>query len=469
MGRPADYEWEVLGESQDPIPGDPYEVRNEATRLGKMAQSIREQVKLLTAIASDENRGKFKDQLDKKASDLKGDLGKVADRYEAVAGYLGNWATDLEYCQSESLKALVKAQQVAPQANAPEVHPAPGSPQPQLTPEQQRQQLAAQKAKEAAQSELADAKRQLDNAKQHRDDRGRYWMQKIEDTEHDDLKDSTWDGVKDFIHEHAALIKLLSDVCTWIVTALVIASMLIPGVNVAVWVLAIIMSAALLSHTALAASGDGSWTDVAMDVIGLATLGAGALAGKGLQSAGKVAEGLIQGSAEGAGGGAAALEEGEEAGARAAASAAGEAGGEAAQGGFRTAGSKLANYGNYLKQTARGGFDAEAGENCAKIQRAIELKPDSRWATNVTARSLSNVKTMGTANVIANTFDQFGHWSGNSDAINFVHHGVTTGNWTDGPILGSGALHPNIEDDFAPHPFKWMDDFKTMTTHEIGS
>jgi len=31
---------------------------------------------------------------------------------------------------------------------------------------------------------------------------------------------------------------------------------------------------------------------------------------------------------------------------------------------------------------------------------------------------------MGTANVVANTADQFGHWSGNSDAINFVHHGV---------------------------------------------
>jgi len=54
-------------------------------------------------------------------------------------------------------------------------------------------------------------------------------MQKIEDTEHDKLKDSRWDGFKDFVHEHAGLIKVLADICTWVVTILVIASLSSPA------------------------------------------------------------------------------------------------------------------------------------------------------------------------------------------------------------------------------------------------
>ena len=37
----------------------------------------------------------------------------MADRHEEVSGYLGSWAGDLEYAQSESLKALTSAQHAA--------------------------------------------------------------------------------------------------------------------------------------------------------------------------------------------------------------------------------------------------------------------------------------------------------------------------------------------------------------------
>ena len=73
MSRPPDYEWAVLGEGQDPIPGDPYEVRAEATRIGKMAQTIHDQINLLKDIAGDDNVGKFADKVkDKNFSEIAG-------------------------------------------------------------------------------------------------------------------------------------------------------------------------------------------------------------------------------------------------------------------------------------------------------------------------------------------------------------------------------------------------------------
>ncbi|SFF12705.1 hypothetical protein SAMN05216251_108280 [Actinacidiphila alni] len=150
----------------------------------------------------------------------------------------------------------------------PGPHPdAPGTPA-APTPEQRK----AAHARDAAQGELAAARRQLADIKQHRDDRASHWKQRIEDAEHDGLKDSRWDGFKDFVHQHAGLIKVLADICTWIVTGLVIASLFIPGLDIATGVLAAFMLGALAGHTALALSGDGSWMDVGLDIVAIATL-----------------------------------------------------------------------------------------------------------------------------------------------------------------------------------------------------
>ncbi|MFC4030138.1 hypothetical protein ACFO3J_01475 [Streptomyces polygonati] len=292
MSRPADSEWVVLDEPEDPIPGDPQEIRDESSRLEQMAGTIRDQIALLKDIAGDDNIGEFADKLRETATDLRDGLDKVATRYEHVSGYLGHWAEDLDQCQSDSLRALARAQAVAATANTPEARPAPGSPQPQLTVEQKQHQADAERARHAAQGELADAKAQLARVKDHRDERGRFWMQKIEDTEHDGLKDSRWDSFKDFIHEHAELIKLLADVCTWIVTALVIVSLFIPGLDIATALLGGLMLTALLGHTAVALTGDGSWIDVGLDVFAIATLGASSWA-----------KGLLEGSTGFAGGG----------------------------------------------------------------------------------------------------------------------------------------------------------------------
>ena len=63
MSRPPDHEWDVLDESRDPIPGDPHEVRAEAVRLGRMAETIHSQITLLKDIAGDDNIGKYAEKL----------------------------------------------------------------------------------------------------------------------------------------------------------------------------------------------------------------------------------------------------------------------------------------------------------------------------------------------------------------------------------------------------------------------
>ena len=448
MGRPPDEAWAVLDESADPVPGDPHEIRDEAGRLGRMAGTIREQITLLKAIAGDENVGKFADKLRESATDLQDGLDKVASRYEHVSGYLGHWADDLDACQSESLVALARAQAVAPTANAPEVKPAPGAPAPHLTPEQTREKAAADRARSAAQGELAHAKTQLARIKDHRDERGRHWMQKIEDSEHDGLKDSRWDSFKDFVHEHAEMIKLLADVCTWIVTALVIVSLFIPGLDIATGLLAGLMLTALMGHTALALSGDGSWIDVGLDVFALVTLGAGAWAkgllkgsttfaegvAKGLRGTDEVVEGADKLLAEGA---------------------------DIAEGVDQTASApvwqSLADYGRGLGTRFLAGGEQEVVERMDTLKSLAEEFPDTRLFPNALARGASVLNAVRFANGAANVVDQFGHWAGGSDLINWVGNGFK-----------GGVLHPDLEGDTSPH-WDTFGRLKEHTTAEVGS
>ena len=137
---------------------------------------------------------------------------------------------------------------------------------------QERQREAA--LDEAAR-DLAAARRQLDDAVEHARSKGRHYAGRINDAIEDDVKDSWWDNVKDRVDRHADAIKLVTKVLSYVVTALAIVALFIPGLNIAVLVLTGIL---LAGQTLLAASGNGSWVDVALTVFALATFGLGAVA-----------------------------------------------------------------------------------------------------------------------------------------------------------------------------------------------
>ncbi|MEU6853375.1 putative T7SS-secreted protein [Actinacidiphila alni] len=454
MSRPPDPEWDVLDESRDPIPGDPYEVRAEATRLSRMAGTIHDQITLLRDIAGDENVGRFAEKLRETATGLRGDLGKVADRYEAVAGYLGHWADDLDACQSESLKALAKAKAAAPAAHAPVPHP-PGHVDPgpgsasgpdAPTPEQRK----AAHARDAAQVELAAAKRQLADIKQHRDDRASHWKQRIEDAEHDGLKDSRWDGFKDFVHQHAGLIKVLADICTWIVTGLVIASLLIPGLDIATGVLAAFMLGALAGHTALALSGDGSWMDVGLDIVAIATLRISTVVKGVMDTSVELSEGvasMLRAGSE--------LEESATSAIKAATEGI-DVLSRGNAGAFGRVWSSVSDWGVAVGKKFLAGGEKAVVENTEKLTRLAEQFPNSRLIPNALSRATGLTNAVRWSNGVANVADEFGHWSGGSDLINWMGNGFK-----------GGPLHPEVEGDTAP---RW-DTFarlKELTTAEVG-
>ena len=88
------------------------------------------------------------------------------------------------------------------------------------------------------------------------------------------MKDSRWDKFKDAVGNIADVLDSIADVLSWIGAALTIVALFIPGLNLLV-IAAILLAGALLIHGLLAVTGNGSWTDVLMDAIGLATLGMG--------------------------------------------------------------------------------------------------------------------------------------------------------------------------------------------------
>lgn len=99
---------------------------------------------------------------------------------------------------------------------------------------------------------------------EHAHSKGRHYAGRINDAIEDDVKDGWWDNVKDWVDRHADSIKLVTKVLSYVVTALAIVALFIPGVNILVAVL-VLGGFLLAGQTLLAASGNGSWVDVGPD------------------------------------------------------------------------------------------------------------------------------------------------------------------------------------------------------------
>lgn len=309
MGRTTD--WHPVADA-DPAPGDTDAIRGEVVKLTRVADTILDQVAALRRVASAEKDGRLKGQylgtIGAKAGDLAEHLNKAEGRYRTASSELKQWLTALEQAQQDTLKQLHNAQTAQQQidtlnaaaAATPTSPPAHGAPssgadnsptQPPLTPDQQRSLADAHAIVDAARREVARIKADLDAEAALRERNIKAACQ------HDGLKDSRWDRMKATVNHFA---RAISDACNglgWLATGFAIAALFFPGAG---WLALAAMGATALSlggHSALAAAGSGSWFDVGVDVVGLASFGVGRVVGKGLDSAVEGLQSTLKGGA----------------------------------------------------------------------------------------------------------------------------------------------------------------------------
>jgi hypothetical protein len=269
MTRPAD--WAPLA-AADPVPGDPARLLAAARRHDDLAAELAQQAAVLQRLAAadgwDADAGRA---FASTAREIGTQLDTARRRYSAVGEALRAYAPRLDQAQREADAALREAQ-------------------------------AAQNTIDGAEA-LRRARTRMENAIRFKEGEARRAAAHIRAAVGDDgLKDSWWDKVKDWtsdrwdsfidwVHENAKVIKLITEIASWIATGIAVVAIalsFIPVVNVVAGPLLLVAAGftliSLIGNTMLALSGDGSWLDVGIDVIGLVTFGYGKVASKGIKA-----------------------------------------------------------------------------------------------------------------------------------------------------------------------------------------
>jgi hypothetical protein len=292
MKRAGD--WQLLDHDSDPLDADLYEVGRQADHYASTAELIVQQTARLRQIGAGDNQlvGKYAKTLEDKSADLAGQLEKTHKRYSAVGSQLKRYYPALDTALTESWGALQDALDADTAQRTAAALPKPtADPGKTLTGEQQRQVTKHDNAVSAANGEMAAAKKRLDRALSDLNGVAKDVAGKIHDSLHDGLSDSFWDKFKNFVVE---FVKVVVEVAGYIaiacaVVALVV-GMFIPGLDILEGLALAGLIATLVStagDTFLAATGNGSWFSVGLDIFALLTFGAGKFASAGLKAADK--------------------------------------------------------------------------------------------------------------------------------------------------------------------------------------
>ncbi|MCL3818769.1 hypothetical protein [Aeromicrobium wangtongii] len=273
-------EWHLLGHDSDPVPGDWEQIQDAARHLSGIADTIADQVRRLRQINEDDQilRGEYADGLKKSCGDLADDLDRVQGRFEKVGEELAGWWSPVMTARTQTWNALQDAEAAQQVLDAnPSPGPAtPGSPPPTEA-EKDAEEIRAGKV-DGASGDLAAAQRDFDEAMSTYDEKAKKVAEAIEDASDDDMKDGGWDKFKNWVDANADWLKKIADIISIIVTVVAVIALFCTPVG---WVIAIVGALALVGlaiRFALAASGNGSWTDFALDVVGILTLGTGRIA-----------------------------------------------------------------------------------------------------------------------------------------------------------------------------------------------
>jgi uncharacterized protein YukE len=300
--RPSD--WEPLA-GADPVPGDPGKVRELARHLRDVAHTIEQQSeKLRTMCSSDYWDADAAKKFDHTAQDRAKELSKVYDRYHAASKALDEYVPTLEEEQARSLTYRTEAQALEDDRRAAQARLDSDAAQPADAPERDGHSNDASTVSDfhshlkTLQDKLAESVRRVHDA-------ARTAAGHLDDTiHHDGLKDGWSDHLKQWVHEHADVIKWIAHWAGIIATVCGVLALCVGWIPIIGQALAAVLTAvavtmtlvSLVCHLALLWSGDGGVLDVVLDVVGLATLGIGrAVTGSlragiaGLKATGKMA------------------------------------------------------------------------------------------------------------------------------------------------------------------------------------
>ncbi len=273
--RPVD--WTPLTDT-DPVPGDPAGIRDEASHMKHVAQWLRDQAADLRVIGHGEGlKGKYADKLRGGAMDLEKHLREVAERYEHVHGHLTSWAGELEDFQGESVHLLHNAQSAEDQAKAAQ-HAASGS------------ASAHHPAHDATvpppahhDDPVQPYRVSLHRLTDHRDHRAAHYAKQIDAACDDIIKDSWWERFSDDVGDVLGN-RWLNDIFNALGIIVSVIGIIALFCTPAGWIViacTVIGIAMAVKDVLAAATGNGSWFDVGLDIVGF--LGGFAL-GRALKS-----------------------------------------------------------------------------------------------------------------------------------------------------------------------------------------
>jgi hypothetical protein len=287
-------QWEPLC-GTDPTPGEPDEVTRAGRHYSAMADEIDQQVQRLKDIVSGTLQGAYVQTLTDAAEGLKDDLGRTSGRYREVGGTLQGWAPQLNDFQDEAeqlrQQAVTAASGMSDNQELATVRPLDAPPP---TDGQMAETNARQGRYDDARGDLSRTQGWLVDLADRRDAAAARVADAIREKSDDGLANSHWDDFQGWMDRHHELVDTVCKVLGVIAMAACVVALFVPGLNIVAAAGLVAGAGSMLGHVALASTHHGSWWDVGMDTVALATLGTGRFLGPGLKVLGREFGGALK-------------------------------------------------------------------------------------------------------------------------------------------------------------------------------
>lgn len=276
--------WDLLGHARDPVPGDELVVQRLASVYTETGRAIDASARTLRRLADlDGWTGKAAERFGEAADDVAGDLAKAEKRYAMAGEALGTFVRPVGDARDESWAALAAALEAEADLSRTAGDSLAGVAEP--TADQLAGQQGRAAAHDAAGGRMQAAKNRLAGALEALSTAAESCASDLREAAAQ-YKDSRWDNVKGDLRDFAdwahldVVVKVLTVIAIAIAVVAIAVAMIATAplwLATALFVAGIAIGALMLAaNAALAVSEhpEGSWTNVALDVFGLVTLGA---------------------------------------------------------------------------------------------------------------------------------------------------------------------------------------------------